>query len=764
MNLTHCLPPDDVLFKDFVENVAPVASAGENQQVDENSEVTLDGTESYDSDGNITSFSWVQISGDESVTISQADTSQPSFYVPHVASDMNLTFELTVFDDMGYGTSDEMTVLIKNIDDFIPLPINGSIILEPIPDTLDEGIFYTFKGELNIDGVSNYEGRYVQIIDASGESEDILSFGSVDNGGIFISEWSTVVRDPNYNIYALYEDENGNVLRSDNYTFTIKPSEPKVENLTGTIIQQPFIPIEFNNYLKDKINVYIVAWDRESVQYLPSAKRAIEHWSDVLKERSGNYNAWSFNYFNSRDFPNLNSDQFRLNPMNILVNLKNADSKECKSNVGGAESTTHGVAHTLVLQRLFKGTIQIYVYTACDGKKWYPSESHQDKEVERITSHELGHALGLGHTWNEKGDMMCSSDFIQRNLLERILRQTPYLYNLLTEVYSCSNALDHYNDTSMPSEFDIGAIIYAYGSDGFGAPNPRIFTDTNYTCSKEPKLCDPSKENDINSRDLETRENVKAVTSTQEDSEPKNAISSQSAHASVSINPACVPSGSDSFEVSINGNGFKSSTEVGWKLVAPDKSVPYYGYFETDAKGVFKGKTIFDNLEDGSYKIQFGENVDSYGMLIGQPKVALSLSVPCSDDQEKEVQTTEQKSRKSYQLIVYLDDATPQNAIGDNFNIVVYNSGNETVLSAKPNIDFNDDHQKISPRQGFPIIDQNGQHPKDIRVCAQQELVLDGKSLLHDDCYPIKQNIQKTYWYTIFDYGEIDGFEGDIQD
>jgi hypothetical protein len=38
---------------------------------------------------------------------------------------------------------------------------------------------------------------------------------------------------------------------------------------------------------------------------------------------------------------------------------------------------------------------------------------------------------------------------------------------------------------------------------------------------------------------------------------------------------------------------------------------------------------------------------------------------------------------------------------------------------------------------------------------------LNGTTNLHNDCYRIKQNVQKTYWYTIFDYGEIDGFEAD---
>ena len=99
--------------------------------------------------------------------------------------------------------------------------------------------------------------------------------------------------------------------------------------------------------------------------------------------------------------------------------------------------------------------------------------------------------------------------------------------------------------------------------------------------------------------------------------------------------------------------------------------------------------------------------------------------------------------------------------IGDNFKILVYNSNNEPILSAKPNIDFNDDHQKISPKKGYPIIYKSGQDPEDIRVCAQQEYSSNGTTYLHNDCYPIKQNVQKTYWYTIFDYGEIDGFKAD---
>jgi len=132
-----------------------------------------------------------------------------------------------------------------------------------------------------------------------------------------------------------------------------------------------------------------------------------------------------------------------------------------------------------------------------------------------------------------------------------------------------------------------------------------------------------------------------------------------------------------------------------------------------------------------------------------------------SDSSESNGAHSDTKQKESYQLIVYLDGAYKGNNIGDNFKIVVYDSQNNTILSAQPSIDFNDNHQKISPRQGYPIIYEVGQNPKDIRVCAQQENVLNGSNDLHDDCYPIKQNNQKTYWYTIFDYEQINGIEAD---
>ena len=199
-----------------------------------------------------------------------------------------------------------------------------------------------------------------------------------------------------------------------------------------------------------------------------------------------------------------------------------------------------------------------------------------------------------------------------------------------------------------------------------------------------------------------------------------------------------------------------------------------YEYVGDQTSKVKRVISLFGN--DTAYMIKYAAEPGKFSKYLPiaqqmidsfQPATFLknNITVVNEPTQEKkipiEIPTTVPKSKKSYQLIIYLDNASPQNVIGDNFKILVYNSNNEPILSAKPNIDFNDDHQKISPPKGYPIIYQSGQYPKDINVCAQQEYQLNGTTNLHDDCYPIIQNVQKTYWYTTFDYGEIDGFEAD---
>ena len=79
-------------------NRAPIADAGQNKTVLEQTTVALDGTGSYDPDNDALTYTWVQTSG-TAVTLTGATTASPTFTAPNVGpAGETLTFALTVAD------------------------------------------------------------------------------------------------------------------------------------------------------------------------------------------------------------------------------------------------------------------------------------------------------------------------------------------------------------------------------------------------------------------------------------------------------------------------------------------------------------------------------------------------------------------------------------------------------------------------------------------------------------------------------------------
>ena len=98
-------------------NEAPTADAGGNQTVDEGVVVTLDGSNSSDTDDGIASYSWREV-GQSSVTLSGANTDSPSFTTPLVDLNSNsLTFELTVTDRGGLKSTDTCVVNVSWVNE-----------------------------------------------------------------------------------------------------------------------------------------------------------------------------------------------------------------------------------------------------------------------------------------------------------------------------------------------------------------------------------------------------------------------------------------------------------------------------------------------------------------------------------------------------------------------------------------------------------------------------------------------------------------------
>ncbi len=96
-------------------NHPPQAEAGDDQVVNEDSPVTLDGSDSFDPAGDEISFSWHQTGG-PAVSLSGADTSVATFTAPQVGQDgATLTFELTVSDGAADDV-DEVIVTVENVN------------------------------------------------------------------------------------------------------------------------------------------------------------------------------------------------------------------------------------------------------------------------------------------------------------------------------------------------------------------------------------------------------------------------------------------------------------------------------------------------------------------------------------------------------------------------------------------------------------------------------------------------------------------------
>jgi len=146
--------------------LAPIANVGSDISTDENTEVTLDGSNSSDSDGSIVEYHWIQASGSEDVVISNADQSIATFSAPNIDADIQLVFELRVTDNDGISSKDYLNVNIQRVNQ---QPIAN------VPSSLDatgnELVTISGSGSNDPDGtIASFEW-----IQTSGASVDITN-------------------------------------------------------------------------------------------------------------------------------------------------------------------------------------------------------------------------------------------------------------------------------------------------------------------------------------------------------------------------------------------------------------------------------------------------------------------------------------------------------------------------------------------------------------------------------------------------------------
>lgn len=94
-------------------NNAPVARAGDDRRVRVNGFVSLDGSASFDPDGDVLTYAWSQIGG-PAVQLSSANTAELSFLATPTPAE--LLFELTTTDGFGKSASDKVTIAVEAAD------------------------------------------------------------------------------------------------------------------------------------------------------------------------------------------------------------------------------------------------------------------------------------------------------------------------------------------------------------------------------------------------------------------------------------------------------------------------------------------------------------------------------------------------------------------------------------------------------------------------------------------------------------------------
>ncbi len=98
-------------------NNLPIANAGVDQTVDENSTVSLSGELSSDPDSDTLTYAWTQTGG-PAITLAGGATATPSFTAPFVsAGGADLEFEVTVDDGYGGTATDTVVIHVQNSND-----------------------------------------------------------------------------------------------------------------------------------------------------------------------------------------------------------------------------------------------------------------------------------------------------------------------------------------------------------------------------------------------------------------------------------------------------------------------------------------------------------------------------------------------------------------------------------------------------------------------------------------------------------------------
>lgn len=302
----------------------------------------------------------------------------------------------------------------------------GSLALDPIPTSAAFGEAIPLSGTLTLDGRSP-EGAIVYIQDEDTlNPDDLLTTAYVDSSGRFTTYWVVEDVDPTYTIEirAVFE---GNALYSRLATpiqkmrAYVDPLAPDPSPAEGEGYMELYRSLDFERAPRILIAPSPDSYDAVRGHITPVQEGILLLTSMLEREyETGNWDV---------EFEVVApGDNFADHEPDIIVSLVTRDEDSRCGDWWGWAFTTHPKPVPTVV-------------CSIDGRT--------NEDVAATAVHEFIHAIGVGHTFNIRGDLMCS-------------------------VEESGPTCPASSKSNRASDLNLAAIVAAYGTDGFQNPNNRI--------------------------------------------------------------------------------------------------------------------------------------------------------------------------------------------------------------------------------------------------------------------------------------------------
>ena len=354
------------------------------------------------------------------------------FVIPWVAKPGLVEIEFDIYADF---TGNSQYSRDRSPNQYMDVyKFSGSIVLDPIPTSAAFGEAIAISGTLDLEAHSS-EGAIIYIKDEDALNlDDLLTSAYVDSTGRFSTYWVVDDVDPDYtiDIQAVFEGDAKHYRLAtaiQKVTWYSDPSGPE----PGPTSSEAYMELYHSLYFERPPLVAIVptpdSYDSVRKHIVP-VQEGILGLSSMLERHSPAGN-WDIDFEVV-----LPGGSFSARP-DVIVNLVTRDDdSRCGPNDNGV----------------------ILGWASINGIKPVPTtvcslDGRTNDEIGSSAVHEFVHAIGLGHTFNVPGDLMCSYE--------------------ADYGWTCPNETGYRSTTF--SELNLGALVSIYGTDGFTNPNNPIY-------------------------------------------------------------------------------------------------------------------------------------------------------------------------------------------------------------------------------------------------------------------------------------------------